>query len=66
MPWPDVMKKFAKGKLHSGSKKGKVVTDPQQAVAILMSEKRAAAKGKGEYAAPKGKPKKLTGQARRV
>lgn len=32
------MDKFKKGKLHSGSKKGPVVTNPKQAIAISMSE----------------------------
>jgi hypothetical protein len=32
------MKKFKEGKLHSGSKKGPVVTNPKQAIAISMSE----------------------------
>jgi len=32
------MKEYFHGKLHSGSKKGKVVTDRKQAVAIAMSE----------------------------
>jgi len=32
------MEKFGKGKLHSGSKKGPVVTDKKQAIAISMSE----------------------------
>jgi hypothetical protein len=33
-----VMHEFGKGELHSGSKKGPVVTNPKQAVAIAMSE----------------------------
>lgn len=33
-----VMKEFGKGKLRSGSKKGKVVTSRKQAVAIALSE----------------------------
>lgn len=33
-----VMKEFGKGKLHSGSKKGPVVENPKQAVAIALSE----------------------------
>jgi hypothetical protein len=33
-----VMKEFAKGDLHSGSKSGPVVTSPKQAVAIGYSE----------------------------
>jgi hypothetical protein len=38
-----VMKEFSEGKLHSGSKKGPVVSNPKQAVAIGYSE---AKKGK--------------------
>jgi hypothetical protein len=33
-----VMTEFGKGKLHSGSKKGPVVTSQKQAVAIALSE----------------------------
>ena len=33
-----VMKEFEEDKLHSGSKKGPVVTNPKQAVAIAYSE----------------------------
>lgn len=32
------MHKFKEGKLHSGSKKGPVVTNPKQAIAISLSE----------------------------
>ncbi len=35
-----VMSEFSKGELHSGSKKGPVVTNPKQAVAIGYSEGR--------------------------
>lgn len=35
-----VMKEFSAGELHSGSKKGPVVTNPKQAVAIGYSEAR--------------------------
>lgn len=34
------MKKFKHGKLHSESKKGKIVTSPKQAIAISLSESR--------------------------
>ena len=51
MPFSEVMSKFKRGTLHSGSKKGKKVTSHKQAVAIMMSEKREASKGKKEYAA---------------
>jgi len=37
-----VMGEFAHGKLHSGSKKGPVVTKPSQAKAIALSEARKA------------------------
>lgn len=40
-----VMKEFKKGELHSG-KKGPVVKNPKQAVAIALSEARRAKKGK--------------------
>jgi len=32
------MKKFKSGDLHSGSKKGPIVTNPKQAIAIALSE----------------------------
>jgi hypothetical protein len=35
-----VMKEFKKGKLHTGSKEGKLVKDRKQAVAIGLSEAR--------------------------
>ena len=49
MPWNQVMAKFAAGKLKSGS--GGTVTNRKQAIAIMMSEKRAAEGGKKEYKA---------------
>jgi hypothetical protein len=33
-----VMKEFKTGKLHSGSKKGPIVTSKKQAIAISLSE----------------------------
>jgi hypothetical protein len=39
-----VMREFKKGKLHSGSKKGKVVTNRKQAIAIGLSEAKRARK----------------------
>jgi hypothetical protein len=53
MPFDEVMGKFKAGKLKSGSKKGKKVTSPKQAVAIMLSEKRKAG-GKPEYRAQHG------------
>lgn len=32
------MHKFEEGKLHSGSKKGPIVSNPKQAIAISLSE----------------------------
>ncbi len=37
-----VMGEFEEGKLHSGSKKGPIVTRPKQAKAIALSEAREA------------------------
>ena len=41
-----VMKEFAKGELHSGSKKGPIVTSKKQGIAIAMSEAGLAKKKK--------------------
>jgi len=48
MPWDEVMGKFGKGELHSGSKSGPPVKSKAQAVAIMLSEKRES-KSKPEY-----------------
>lgn len=45
------MHKFGRGELHSGSKSGKTVTNPKQAVAIMLHEKKEAGAGKEEYKA---------------
>lgn len=37
-----VMREFESGELHSGSKKGPIVTNPKQAIAIGLSEARKA------------------------
>lgn len=37
-----VMKEFSEGKLHSGSKKGPIVTNAKQGIAIALSEARKA------------------------
>jgi len=37
-----VMQEFSHGALHSGSKKGPVVSNPKQAIAIGLSEARKA------------------------
>jgi uncharacterized protein DUF6496/sporulation protein Cse60 len=44
-----VMEEFKEGSLHSGSKKGPVVKNPKQAIAIGLSEARKA----GERVSPK-------------
>jgi len=51
MPWNKVMDKWKSGELHSGSKSGPEVKNQKQAVAIMLSEKRAAGEGKKEYQA---------------
>ena len=48
MPYGQVMKKWKEGKLKSGGS-GKPVKKQAQAVAIMLSEKRAAQGGKKEY-----------------
>lgn len=40
MPYTEVMHKWKHGKLHSGSKKGPLVSNRKQAIAIMLSEKR--------------------------
>lgn len=49
VPYDQVMDKFKKGKLHSGSEDGPEVNKRAQAVAIMLDEKRKAAAGKKEY-----------------
>ena len=49
MPFSAVMGKFKRGELHSGSKTGPKVTSRKQAIAVMLSEKRAAQGGKREY-----------------
>ena len=44
-----VMKEFKEGTLHSGSKKGPIVTDRDQAIAIALSEERKSKKRKKAY-----------------
>jgi len=44
------MHKFKHGSLHSGSKKGPVVTNPKQAIAISLSEAGLSRKAKGRKA----------------
>jgi hypothetical protein len=53
-----VMHEYGKGELHSGSKKGPKVTNPKQAIAIALSEQRAAKKAKGGLQSEDGSPLK--------
>ena len=41
-----VMREFGSGALHSGSKRGPLVTSRKQAIAIALSEARRGKKGK--------------------
>jgi len=50
MPWNEVMDKWKAGTLKSGGS-GKPVKSQSQAVAIMLSEKKEAQKGKKEYKA---------------
>jgi hypothetical protein len=49
MPSSEVMSKYGRGQLHSGSKSGKKVKSRKQAVAIMLSEKRNEVKHGGKY-----------------
>ncbi len=49
MPSSEVMHKWKHGGLHSGSKKGPVVKNRKQAIAIMLSEKRNESKHGGKY-----------------
>lgn len=57
LPYTAVMDKWKAGTLRSGSKSGPPVDSQKQAVAIMLSEKRAADEGKQEYKAPRRKLK---------
>lgn len=58
MPYDQVMHKFKHGALHSGSKSGPEVTNPHQAIAIMLSEKQKADEGDEEYQSSPSKKKK--------
>lgn len=47
MPSEDVLHKYKHGTLHSGSKRGPKVKSRKQAIAIMLSERRAEKAGKG-------------------
>jgi hypothetical protein len=64
MPSKDVMHKFKTGQLRSGSKQGPKVKNRKQAVAIMLSEKRAEAKHGDKYPekGKKAREKRLEGK----
>ena len=53
MPSREVLGKYRRGQLHSGSKSGPVVKDRAQAVAIMLSEKRNEDEHSGHYREPR-------------
>ena len=59
-----VMGEFKRGDLHSGSAKGPIVKNPKQAMAIAMSEKKAAGYKDGGDAKKGEKSAKLVGMKR--
>ena len=63
MPSKEVIPKFYKGKLHSGSKHGPKVKSLRQAKAIASSEARAEKKHGGKYPEKKAREKRLEGKA---
>ena len=65
MPSKEVMHKWKTGKLHSGGKSGPRVKNRKQAVAIMLSEKRAEARHGGKYPekSRRAREKRLEGKA---
>lgn len=55
MPSSKVMHEYKHGSLHSGSKHGPVVKSHKQALAIMLSEKRAEEKSKNKHEMKHGK-----------
>lgn len=65
MPSSQVFNKFKAGKLHSGDKKGPVVKNHAQAVAIYMSERENEAEHGGHYSeGARGRPAARGGRKR--
>ena len=56
MPSREVMAKFGRGTLHSGSKSGPVVKNRKQAIAIFLSEKKNEDEHSGSYHAGDDQP----------
>jgi hypothetical protein len=59
MPSKNVMPEWKAGKLHSGSKKGPVVKNQKQAVAIMLSEQKNESKHGGTYVDSDEQPQRL-------
>lgn len=57
----NTMAEFAAGKLHSGSKRGPVVKEREQAIAIGLSEQRAAQKKGKVKERPRKRPRPRSG-----
>jgi hypothetical protein len=49
VPSREVLGKFRRGALHSGSKSGPVITSRKQAIAVMLSEKRNEDEHGGSY-----------------
>ena len=62
MPASEVMSKFKRGRLHSGSKSGPKVKSRPQAIAIMLSEKREEGKHGGRYP-EKARERRLKGKS---
>jgi len=65
MPSSNVMSEFKQGTLNSGSPTGPKVTNPKQAVAILMSEKSKEGKTTGVKRGPKASTKLFTSSTKK-
>ena len=62
MPASEVMGKFKRGQLRSGSKAGPKVKSRPQAIAIMLSEKRKESKHGGRYP-EKARERRLKGKS---
>lgn len=65
MPAREVMHKYKAGKLHSGSKRGPIVKNRKQAIAIMLSEKRNEEAHGGSYESGSERKNPLRGTRRK-
>ena len=65
MPSSKVMTEWKSGKLHSGSKRGPIVRNQKQAVAIKLSEQRNEAKHGVTYTDSDEQPQRLAKPTRK-